>query len=317
MLLPYNVDISNQFPYPKLRHFRLLLGNKKHTHGQKKTCFRGQFAQSLAELWQLRYDPSPFPHRGSSRRRLWHNLQGGITMRRFLIVSVLPNSPTRIGEAGSSLTGRVADYSRPRNVGTLDKTDKTVGEGLVGAPAVRDLVSLNCPSCANRFDANSAAMLCGSISRSTPIPRSSAMSGSRRSDAALRCKNLFLVGPVQSFEAWWCLYRASEERRAYSEWTFGNKERAAVKEMMSLRHLSSARRGATLHCDGNHAPTISFRTAGKRSEDEVSRGRDWLPRSQKHRSPDPMPSKTPTTTQDPPGASRPPRGQHLTLIWTP
>jgi len=28
------------------------------------------------------------------------------------------------------------DYSRPRNVGTLDKSDKSVGEGLVGAPAV-------------------------------------------------------------------------------------------------------------------------------------------------------------------------------------
>jgi len=29
------------------------------------------------------------------------------------------------------------DYSRPRNVGTLDKSDQSVGEGLVGAPAVR------------------------------------------------------------------------------------------------------------------------------------------------------------------------------------
>lgn len=40
------------------------------------------------------------------------------------------------------LTRRAPDYSRPRNVGTLDKSDKSVGEGLVGAPAVRDATSL-------------------------------------------------------------------------------------------------------------------------------------------------------------------------------
>jgi len=34
------------------------------------------------------------------------------------------------------LTFAVTDYSRPRNVGTLDKSDSSVGEGLVGAPAV-------------------------------------------------------------------------------------------------------------------------------------------------------------------------------------
>lgn len=37
------------------------------------------------------------------------------------------------------LTSVATDYSRPRNVGTLDKSDSSVGEGLVGAPAV-------CPS---------------------------------------------------------------------------------------------------------------------------------------------------------------------------
>ncbi|KAL2015793.1 hypothetical protein VTK56DRAFT_4820 [Thermocarpiscus australiensis] len=34
-------------------------------------------------------------------------------------------------------------YSRPRNVGTLDKTDKSVGEGLVGAPACGDVMRLH------------------------------------------------------------------------------------------------------------------------------------------------------------------------------
>ncbi|KAK4213857.1 iron sulfur cluster assembly protein 1 [Rhypophila decipiens] len=34
-------------------------------------------------------------------------------------------------------------YSRPRNVGTLDKTDASVGEGLVGAPACGDVMRLH------------------------------------------------------------------------------------------------------------------------------------------------------------------------------
>lgn len=34
-------------------------------------------------------------------------------------------------------------YSRPRNVGTLDKTDSSVGEGLVGAPACGDVMRLH------------------------------------------------------------------------------------------------------------------------------------------------------------------------------
>lgn len=34
-------------------------------------------------------------------------------------------------------------YARPRNVGTLDKADKSVGEGLVGAPACGDVMRLH------------------------------------------------------------------------------------------------------------------------------------------------------------------------------
>ena len=33
-------------------------------------------------------------------------------------------------------------YERPRNVGSLDKSDKTVGTGLVGAPACGDVMKL-------------------------------------------------------------------------------------------------------------------------------------------------------------------------------
>lgn len=33
-------------------------------------------------------------------------------------------------------------YENPRNVGSLDKTDKNVGTGLVGAPACGDVMRL-------------------------------------------------------------------------------------------------------------------------------------------------------------------------------
>ena len=33
-------------------------------------------------------------------------------------------------------------YENPRNVGSLDKTDKSVGTGLVGAPACGDVIKL-------------------------------------------------------------------------------------------------------------------------------------------------------------------------------
>lgn len=33
-------------------------------------------------------------------------------------------------------------YENPRNVGTLDKNDKSVGTGLVGAPACGDVMKL-------------------------------------------------------------------------------------------------------------------------------------------------------------------------------
>lgn len=60
------------------------------------------------------------------------------------------------------------DYSRPRNVGTLDKTDSSVGEGLVGAPAVRIPRILPIGNIRLISNVFSAATLCDSISRSTP-----------------------------------------------------------------------------------------------------------------------------------------------------
>ncbi|CAH1113274.1 unnamed protein product [Psylliodes chrysocephalus] len=36
----------------------------------------------------------------------------------------------------------IEHYENPRNVGSLDKNDKTVGTGLVGAPACGDVMKL-------------------------------------------------------------------------------------------------------------------------------------------------------------------------------
>ena len=51
-------------------------------------------------------------------------------------------------------------YENPRNVGTLDKDDKSVGTGMVGAPACGDVMKLQIKvndevidlSLQNRFD---------------------------------------------------------------------------------------------------------------------------------------------------------------------
>lgn len=46
-----------------------------------------------------------------------------------------------VGVAKRDYHERVVDhYSNPRNVGTLDKNDPSVGTGLVGAPACGDVM---------------------------------------------------------------------------------------------------------------------------------------------------------------------------------
>ncbi|KAK0644246.1 NifU-like N terminal domain-containing protein [Cercophora newfieldiana] len=53
-------------------------------------------------------------------------------------------SPAVAFTARRSYHEKVLDhYSRPRNVGTLDKSDSSVGEGLVGAPACGDVMRLH------------------------------------------------------------------------------------------------------------------------------------------------------------------------------
>ena len=40
-------------------------------------------------------------------------------------------------------TSVIDHYENPRNIGSLDKNDKSVGTGLVGAPACGDVMKLN------------------------------------------------------------------------------------------------------------------------------------------------------------------------------
>ena len=62
-------------------------------------------------------------------------------------------------------------YEHPRNVGTLDKGDDTVGTGLVGAPACGDVMKLQIKVGADGRieDASSRP---SAAARPSPLPRS-------------------------------------------------------------------------------------------------------------------------------------------------
>lgn len=62
-------------------------------------------------------------------------------------------------------------YENPRNVGTLDKKDETVGTGLVGAPACGDVLKLQIKVDDNGIivDAKFKAFGCGSAIASSSL----------------------------------------------------------------------------------------------------------------------------------------------------
>jgi len=62
-------------------------------------------------------------------------------------------------------------YENPRNVGTLDKKDKTVGTGLVGAPACGDVMKLQIKvdDDGNIVDARFKTFGCGSAIASSSL----------------------------------------------------------------------------------------------------------------------------------------------------
>jgi NifU-like protein involved in Fe-S cluster formation len=58
---------------------------------------------------------------------------------------IIPSSTKQFGrlESLASYHEKVIDhYENPRNVGSLDKNDPTVGTGIVGAPACGDVMKL-------------------------------------------------------------------------------------------------------------------------------------------------------------------------------
>ncbi|KAI6183156.1 FeS cluster assembly scaffold IscU [Aphelenchoides bicaudatus] len=62
-------------------------------------------------------------------------------------------------------------YERPRNVGSLDKNDKTVGTGIVGAPACGDVMKLQIKvdDKGNIVDAKFKTFGCGSAIASSSL----------------------------------------------------------------------------------------------------------------------------------------------------
>ena len=60
------------------------------------------------------------------------------------------------------MTSQVVDhYEKPRNVGSFDKSDPSVGTGLVGAPACGDVMKL-------QIKASVQSCLCLHTSRAVP-----------------------------------------------------------------------------------------------------------------------------------------------------
>lgn len=80
-------------------------------------------------------------------------------------------------------------YENPRNVGTLDKKDNTVGTGLVGAPACGDVLKLQIKVDDNGIitDAKFKAFGCGSAIASSSLV--SEWVKGKKIDAALEIKN--------------------------------------------------------------------------------------------------------------------------------
>lgn len=80
-------------------------------------------------------------------------------------------------------------YENPRNVGTLDKKDKAVGTGLVGAPACGDVLKLQIQVDANGVitDAKFKAFGCGSAIASSSLV--SEWVKGKKVDQALEIKN--------------------------------------------------------------------------------------------------------------------------------
>ena len=64
-----------------------------------------------------------------------------ISVRRIVLIT--PNRYTLLRMNRNYNTNVINHYENPQNVGSLDKNNKNVGTGLVGAPACGDVMKLN------------------------------------------------------------------------------------------------------------------------------------------------------------------------------
>lgn len=91
---------------------------------------------------------------------------------RALGQSVRPVLESRIAAPAAAYHKNVIDhYENPRNVGSMDKGDKTVGTGLVGAPACGDVMKLQIKVDGNGkiVDAKFKTFGCGSAIASSSL----------------------------------------------------------------------------------------------------------------------------------------------------
>jgi nitrogen fixation NifU-like protein len=105
--------------------------------------------------------------------------------------------------AGGALTAmayseKVLDnYNHPRNVGTLDKSDPTVGTGMVGAPECGDVLKLQLkvnPTTGVIEDAKFKTFGCGSAIASSSL--ATEWVKGRTVDQALKIKNVEIVNEL-------------------------------------------------------------------------------------------------------------------------
>ncbi len=97
-----------------------------------------------------------------------------------------------------SYSDKVLDhYNNPRNVGTLDKNDPTVGTGMVGAPECGDVMKLQLkvnPETGVIEDAKFKTFGCGSAIASSSL--ATEWVKGRTVDQALRIKNVEIVNEL-------------------------------------------------------------------------------------------------------------------------
>src|SRR5512136_2739699 len=97
-----------------------------------------------------------------------------------------------------SYSDKVLDhYNHPRNVGTLDKNDPTVGTGMVGAPECGDVMKLQLkvnPETGVIEDAKFKTFGCGSAIASSSL--ATEWVKGRTVDQALKIKNVEIVNEL-------------------------------------------------------------------------------------------------------------------------